>query len=73
LFYNSKNNITECLNSLINQTFKNFEIICVDDGSTNNSSEILKEFEKKDERVRIIYQNDENLEKKRNFGIKESK
>ena len=73
MFYNSKNNITECLNSLINQTFKNFEIICVDDGSTNNSSEILKEFEKKDERVRIIYQNDENLEKKRNFGIKESK
>ena len=73
LSYNSKNNITECLNSLINQTFKNFEIICVDDGSTNNYSEILKEFEKKDERVRIINQNDENLKKKRNFEIKESK
>ena len=73
LFYNSEKFISECLNSLINQTFKNFEIICVNDGSTDNSSKIIKEFEKKDERVRLIDKNDKDLEKNRNIEIKESK
>jgi len=72
-FYNSEKYISECLNSLINQTFKNFEIICINDGSTDNSSKILKEFEKKDERVHIFEQNDKILEKNRNLVFKESK
>ena len=44
--YNSENFIKESLNSLINQTFKNFEIICID-GSIDNTFNILKEYEKK--------------------------
>ena len=72
-FYNSEKYISECLNSLINQTFKNFEIICINDGSTDNSLKILKDFEKKDERVHIFEQNDKILEKNRNLVFKESK
>ena len=70
-FYNSENFIKESLNSLIYQTFKNFEIICVNDGSSDNSIEILREFQKKDKRIHIIAQN--NIGKSRNIGIKESK
>ena len=70
-FYNSENFIKECLNSLIYQTFKNFEIICVNDGSSDNSIEILREFQKKDKRIHIIAQN--NMGNSRNIGIKESK
>ena len=70
-FYNSENFIMECLNSLIHQTFKNFEIICVNEGSTDNSLEILRDFQKKDKRIRIIAQN--NMRNSNNIGIKESK
>ena len=54
--YNSENYIKECLNSLIYQTFKIFEIICVNDGTSDNSIEIIREFQKKDERIHIISQ-----------------
>ncbi len=70
-FYNSENFIKESLNSLIYQTFKNFEIICVNDGSTDNSIEILREFQKKDKRIHIISQ--KNIINSKNIGIKESK
>ena len=71
--FNSENFIIECLNSLIYQTFKNFEIICVNDGSTDNTLEILKEFQNKDKRIHIINQNNRGAEIARNVGMKESK
>ena len=71
--FNSENFIEECLNSLIYQTFKNFEIICVNDGSTDNTLEILKEFQNKDKRIHIINQNNRGEEIARNVGMKESK
>ena len=72
--FNSENFIEECLNSLLYQTFHNFEIICVNDGSIdNNSLEILKKFQKKDERIHIISQNNMDAEIARNIGMKESK
>lgn len=60
----------ECLNSLINQTLKNIEIICVDDGSTDNSYAILKEFQQKDARVKIIQQENSGISVARNNAIK---
>lgn len=54
--YNSEKFLKECLDSVINQTFKDIEIICVDDGSTDHSKEILKEYKKNDNRVKVIEQ-----------------
>ena len=51
---NVENYLRECLDSVINQTMEELEIICVDDGSKDNSLEILREYEKKDERIIII-------------------
>lgn len=54
--YNVEDYLEECLDSIINQTFKDLEIICVNDGSHDNSLQILKEYAKKDDRIIIIDQ-----------------
>lgn len=53
--YNSGNYIKHCLNSLINQTFKDIEFILIDDGSTDDSGQICDNFAKNDERIRVIH------------------
>ena len=58
--YNTSKYLKECLDSIIQQTFKDIEIICVDDCSTDNSQEILQEYAKKDHRIKI-YKNDANV------------
>ena len=50
--YNSEKYIYECLNSVINQTYKNLEIICIDDSSTDNSVKIIKSIG--DKRIKLI-------------------
>lgn len=70
--YNVENYIERCLNSIINQTYKNIEIVCVNDGSTDNSLNILNDFQKKDSRIKIISQENQGLSEARNVGIKNS-
>lgn len=67
--YNSENLLSKCLDSIINQTLNNIEIICVDDGSTDNSFKILKEYENKDNRVIVITQENSGAGIARNKGI----
>ena len=69
--YNVEKYLRECLDSVINQTYKNLEIICVNDCSTDSSPEILEEYAKKDRRI-IIKKNPKNigLGLTRNEGIK---
>ena len=57
--YNTEKYLRECLDSVINQSLKEIEIICVNDGSTDNSLEILKEYAAKDNRITVLTQ--ENL------------
>lgn len=52
--YNREKYLRDCLDSVINQTFKNLEIICIDDCSTDNSKEILNEYAKKDARIVVL-------------------
>ena len=52
--YNAETYLLECLDSIVNQTLKDIEIICVNDGSTDNSLSILKEYASKDNRIKII-------------------
>lgn len=71
--YNSEKYIATTLESLINQTLKEIEIICVNDGSKDNSIQILKEFEIKDERIKIIDKENQGVWKARMDGIKKAK
>ena len=54
--YNTEKYLKKCLDSIINQTLKSLEIICIDDCSTDNSLNILKEYQLKDKRIKIIEQ-----------------
>ncbi|MBE6353844.1 glycosyltransferase family A protein [Treponema sp.] len=56
LGYNIQKFISECLNSILSQTYKNFELIIIDDGSKDDTSNICKEYEKKDPRVHYYFQ-----------------
>ena len=57
--YNVEKYIRECLDSIVNQTFEDMEIICIDDGSTDSTLDILNEYALKDSRLRV-YENKEN-------------
>ncbi len=67
--YNVEAYLRECLDSVINQTLKEIEIICVDDGSTDNSLEILKEYAKKDNRISVLTQENLHAGVARNAGL----
>ena len=71
--YNVEEYLRECLDSVVNQTLKEIEIICVDDGSTDNSLEILKEYAKKDNRITVISRENRGVGYSRNEGISVSK
>ena len=71
--FNNENYISECLNSVIKQSLKNIEIICIDDGSTDKSLKILKKFKNIDKRIKIILQNNKGPGIARNIGINASK
>ena len=68
--YNVEKFLSQCLESIINQTYKNLEIICVNDGSTDKSLMILKQYEKKDKRIKVINQNNRGSSGARNAGMK---
>lgn len=59
--YNVEKYLRECLDSVVNQTFKDIEIICVNDGSQDNCLKILKEYQLKDNRIKIIDQENKGL------------
>ncbi len=67
--YNKEQYVTEALESIINQTLKEIEIICVDDGSTDQSGRIAEEFAKRDTRISIIHKKNEGLVSARKTGI----
>ncbi|MDR2967646.1 MAG: glycosyltransferase [Methanobacteriaceae archaeon] len=71
--YNSEKYLEKCLDSLINQTLSEIEIICVDDGSTDTSPELLNAYSKKDNRVKIITQENKDVGAARKAGIKIAK
>ena len=67
--YNAEKFLRKCLDSVINASLKNIEIICINDGSTDNSLEILNEYAKKDSRITVISKPNEGLGSVRNLSI----
>lgn len=72
-FYNEEQYIGDCLISLIKQTYKNIEIICVDDGSTDNGAMIVKAIQQSDSRISLIQQENMNAGTARNVGFSKAK
>ena len=67
--YNVEQYLTECLNSIINQTYKNLEIILVDDGSSDKSGEICDEFALRDSRIKVLHQKNGGVSVARNNAL----
>lgn len=68
--YNVEYYLDKCINSILNQSFRDFELILVNDGSTDGSLNICKKYVDKDERVKIISQSNKGLSAARNTGLK---
>lgn len=68
--YNVEEYLPRCVKSLLKQTYRNLEIILVDDGSTDNCSSLCDEFEKQDRRIKVIHKANGGLSDARNAGMK---
>lgn len=70
--YNVEKYLKQCIDSIINQTYINTEIILIDDGSTDNSGKICDDYAKKDNRIKVIHKKNEGISATRNRGIDEA-
>lgn len=68
--YNVEKYLPRCIESILNQSFKEFELILVDDGSSDNSGKICDIYAEKDERVKVIHKENGGVSSARNVGIK---
>ena len=71
--YNVENYLEKCIKSITNQTYKNLEIVIVDDGSTDSSSKICDELGKRDSRLKIIHKSNSGVSAARNEGLRKIK
>ena len=71
--YNVEKYLKTCIETIIKQTYKNIEIILVNDGSTDNSLQICNEFKEKEKRIKVINKKNGGLSDARNIGLKKAK
>ena len=72
LVYNVETVLPVCLNSILRQSFQDFELLLVDDGSQDRSGIICDEYARKDERIRVFHQKNGGVSSARNKGLKEA-
>ena len=70
--YNSTDTLSNCIESILNQSFSDLEVILVDDGSTDGSSEICDQFAKKDHRIKVIHQSNKGRTEARKVGVSQA-
>lgn len=71
--YNTESYLPECLDSLLRQSFPDIEIVCVDDGSTDQSPSLLDSYASADERIHVFHRENGGVSAARNFGISQSR
>lgn len=67
--YNVENYLEQCLDSIVNQTLREIEIICINDGSTDNSLSVLRKYQERDTRIIVYSQSNSGIGKTREFGL----
>lgn len=67
--YNMEKYLNKCIESVINQTYRNLEILLIDDGSTDNSPGMCDEWAKKDNRIKVFHKTNGGLSDAKNYGI----
>lgn len=67
--YNTEKYLSECLDSILSQTFKDIEVICVNDGSSDRSGDVLAEYAAKDDRIKVVTQDNKGPAAARNKGL----
>ena len=70
--YNCENYLEESIGSILNQTFRDIEVICIDDGSSDNSLNILNKIASEDSRLKVSSQENQGPSTIRNYGLKNS-
>jgi len=70
--YNGERYLHECIDSILNQSFTNFELILVNDGSKDSSAQICDDYAKRDHRVRVIHKQNEGINATRRRGVREA-
>lgn len=71
--FNSEKTLKKCISSILSQSYKNLDIIIINDGSTDNSDEICKDYQKKDKRINYIIQKNSGVSSARNNGLSNAK
>ena len=71
--YNGGNTLKQCIRSIVGQTYTDFELIIVNDGSTDESLAIAEQYAKEDARVRVLTQENKGVSAARNYGIQEAR
>ena len=67
--YNAEQYLPHCIDSILAQTFTDFELLLIDDGSKDNSSKICDEYEEKDKRVKVFHKKNGGVSSARNLGL----
>lgn len=70
--YNTKKYLRKCIDSILKQTYKNIEILLINDGSLDDSDKIMEKYKLKDKRVKCFYKKNSGLSDTRNYGIKKA-
>lgn len=70
--YNVKSLLPRCIDSLLDQTYVDFELLLIDDGSTDGSGDVCDEYKKEDHRIKVFHKQNEGVSKARNKGLDEA-
>lgn len=70
--YNVEKYLSECIDSILNQTYSCLEILLINDGSTDSTGDICDRYKQKDSRIRVIHQSNKGIATTRNIGVKEA-
>src|SRR5690606_22590995 len=71
--YNTENYLRECLDSILAQTFTDFEVLLINDGSTDSSGKICDEYAEKDSRIKVFHKENGGVSSARNLGLDNAK